>query len=378
MINSMIVLGATGSIGKQTLDVARQLCLRVAAISGYQNVTVLEEQCREFKPLVCWVCEEKYAELKRSLADTETKVITGDEALDSLAYEVNADLLLNSVMGMRGLKPTLAAIDSGKQLALANKETLVAGGALVMKKAKEKGITILPVDSEHSAIFQCLQGGGKPKKILLTASGGPFFGRNRKELKNITPELALKHPNWSMGAKITIDSSTLMNKGLELIEAVHLFSVAPDDIEVIIHRESIIHSMVEFFDNAVVAQLANPDMRLCIQYALTYPERVENAVQPLDFFKCGALTFAKPDEETFSLLPLARNAIKKGGNLPAAVNGANEAAVSLFLNKKIEYLSIFDLVAEAAGNAVYKDCPTLSDILDTDRAAREFVFTKKG
>lgn len=377
MVKDIIVLGSTGSIGTQTLDVARLLGLNVKALSGYNNDSLLEKQCREFKPAYCWVCEEKYNSLRIALADTDTKVITGDEALDNLAFEQKADLLLNSLMGIRGLKPTLAAIESGKQIALANKETLVAGGEIVMKKASEKGIKILPVDSEHSAIFQCLQGGGKPRKVLLTASGGPFYGKKREELKNITPSDALKHPNWNMGAKITIDSSTLMNKGLELIEAVHLFSVDPKDIEVIIHRESIIHSMVEFFDNAVVAQLANPDMRLCIQYALTYPARLKSAVKSLDFFSIGALTFAKPDEQTFTLLPLARQAIKKGGNLPAAVNGANEAAVSLFLNRKISYLQIFEFVSDAFENAIYKKDPSVTDIMETDKAAREYVFTRR-
>lgn len=374
MVRNIIVLGSTGSIGTQTLDVARHLGLNVAAVSGYNNDSLLEKQCREFKPVYCWVSKEKYNSLKTALADTNTKVITGDDALDGLAYEQKADLLLNSLMGIRGLKPTLSAIESGKQVALANKETLVAGGSIVMRKAAEKGITILPVDSEHSAIFQCLQGGAKPKKILLTASGGPFYGKKREELKDITPSDALKHPNWNMGAKITIDSSTLMNKGLELIEAVHLFSVAPDDIEVIIHRESVIHSMVEFADNVVVAQLAQPDMRLCIQYALTYPKRNVSSVKELDFYSLGSLTFAKPDEQTFSLLPLAREAIKKGGNLPAAINGANEAAVSLFLNGKIKYLDIFELVAKAAEKTVYHKNPTIADIMDTDKAAREFVF----
>ncbi|MDD4164274.1 MAG: 1-deoxy-D-xylulose-5-phosphate reductoisomerase [Eubacteriales bacterium] len=376
MIKSIIILGSTGSIGRQTLEVAHNLGLNVSALSGYNNVKVLEEQCRRFKPLICWVSETKYHELKTALADTGTKVITGNDALDNLSYETEADLLLNSIMGMRGLKPTLAAIDSGKQIALANKETLVAGGEIVMQKVAEKGTTILPVDSEHSAIFQCLQGGVKPKKLLLTASGGPFFGKKRFELNKITPEEALKHPNWSMGKKITIDSSTLMNKGLELIEAVHLFSVAPENIEVIIHRESVIHSMVEYADGAVIAQLAKPDMRLCIQYALTYPNRLQSPVQGIDFLKIGSLTFAEPDEETFTLLPLARNAIKKGGNIPAAVNGANESAVSLFLEKKISYLDIFDLVAQAAENAVYIKKPSLDDILQTDKAAREFVRAK--
>ncbi|HAN21315.1 MAG: 1-deoxy-D-xylulose-5-phosphate reductoisomerase [Clostridiales bacterium GWF2_36_10] len=373
MVKDIVILGSTGSIGTQALEVAKRLDLNVKALSGYNNDSLLEEQCRLFKPEFCWVCNEKYNSLKIALADTKTKVITGDEALETIAFEQKADLLLNSLMGIRGLKPTLAAIESGRQIALANKETLVAGGEVVIKRASDKGIKILPVDSEHSAIFQCLQGGVKPKKILLTASGGPFYGKKRAELENITPADALKHPNWSMGAKITIDSSTLMNKGLELIEAVHLFSVAPEDIEVIIHRESIIHSMVEFSDNAVIAQLAKPDMRLCIQYALTYPDRLECSVERMDFCSVGAFTFAKPDEETFTLLPLAREAIKKGGNLPAAVNGANEAAVALFLNGKIKYLDIFDKVQRAYENSEFIKNPTIDDIMETDKAAREFV-----
>ncbi|PKM63014.1 MAG: 1-deoxy-D-xylulose-5-phosphate reductoisomerase [Firmicutes bacterium HGW-Firmicutes-21] len=374
MVRDIIVLGSTGSIGRQTLDVAGRLGLNVVAVSGYNNDSLLEEQCRLFKPAFCWVCEEKYSDLKTALADTHTKVITGEDNLDNLAGEQKADLLLNALMGIRGLKPTLAAIESGKTIALANKETLVAGGDIVMKKARERGVQLLPVDSEHSAVFQCLQGGVKPKRILLTASGGPFYGRKRNELKEITAVDALKHPNWSMGVKITIDSSTLMNKGLELIEAVHLFDMEPDDIEVIIHKESIIHSMVEFHDNTVLAQLALPDMRLCIQYALTYPERTESPVGRTDFFKIGALSFDKPDEQTFSLLPLAREAIKKRGNIPAAVNGSNEAAVSLFLNGKIGYLDIFDIVTTASENAVFIKNPTVADIMETDKAAREFVF----
>lgn len=375
MVKDICVLGSTGSIGTQALDVAGRLGIKVAALSGFNNTKLLEQQCRLFTPLFCWVSEDNYASLKTSLADTSIKVITGDNELDNLAGETEAELVLNSLMGIRGLKPTLNAINSGKKIALANKETLVAGGDIVMNRAKQKGVPILPVDSEHSAIFQCLQSGQKPKKLLLTASGGPFYGKKREQLSKITPSDALKHPNWSMGAKITIDSSTLMNKGLELIEAVHLFSVEPDDIRVIIHRESVIHSMVEFFDNSVIAQLAKPDMRLCIQYALTYPERVESPTQELDFYSLGTLSFDKPDEETFLLLPLAREAIKKGGNLPAALNGANEAAVSMFLNNKIGYLDIFDLVYTAYENAVYIKEPTVEDIMNTDQTAREFVYS---
>ena len=376
MVRDIIVLGSTGSIGRQALDVARRLELNVTAVSGYNNEVLLEQQCRLFKPVYCWVSEEKYSSLKALVADTDTRVITGREALDNLAYE-QADLLLNALMGIRGLIPTLNAIESGKRIALANKETLVAGGDIAMRRAAEKGIEIIPVDSEHSAVFQCLQGTAtRPDKLLLTASGGPFHGKKREELKSITPSDALKHPNWSMGDKITIDSSTLMNKGLELIEAVHLFDISPDNIEVIIHRESIIHSMVEFPDNAVLAQLSNPDMRLCIQYAITYPERVPSQVKKTDFYSLGALTFQKPDETTFTLLPLAREAIKKGGNIPAAVNGANEAAVSLFLNGRIKYLDIFDFVSYAAESAEYISNPTVGDIMGTDRAARDFILRR--
>lgn len=376
LIRDLVILGSTGSIGKQALEVVRLLGLNVKAISGYNNEKLLEAQCREFKPDLCWVSERKYNSLKISLADTSTKVITGDQNLDEMAFGTRADMLLNSLMGIRGLKPTLAAIESGKHIALANKETLVTGGELVIGKAKAKKVRIIPVDSEHSAIFQCLRGDEKPKKILLTASGGPFLGKKREDLKTITPGEALRHPNWNMGAKISIDSATLMNKGLELIEAVHLFAVSPKDIQVIIHRESIIHSMVEYMDNTVIAQLAKPDMKLCIQYAFTYPKRQNSLTESIDFYNIKGLSFDKPDEQTFVLLPLAREAIIKSGNLPAAVNGANEAAVSLFLDGKIGFLDIFDKVVEAYEKTSFIEHPTLTDIFETDKAARDFVLNR--
>ncbi len=379
MSKTITVLGSTGSIGVQTLDVAEKYGYKVEGISAYSNVKLAEEQCRKFGIKHVCIGEKYYNSLKLALADTDTVVTAGEEAVSQMASECQSDLLYNSVMGIAGMKPTLSAIRGGvKKIAFANKETLVAGGTIVMKEANEKGVVLLPVDSEHSAIFQCLQGGGKVRKILLTASGGPFFGKKREELEKITPEDALKHPNWSMGAKITIDSSTMMNKGLEIIEAAHLFGVSPDDIEVVVHRESIIHSMVEFCDGAVIAQLGSPDMRLCIQYAATYPERMPSSVKPLNFAEIGKLTFHKPDIETFTLLDTAVRAFKKGGNVPAAMNGANEEAVALFLNKKIEYLQIFDIVREAAENAVYIKEPSEEDIFETDKLAREYVRSRVG
>ena len=290
-----------------------------------------------------------------------------------MAAEDPSPTVVNALTGILGLLPTLAAVEAGKDVALANKETLVAGGEIVMRRAAEKGVRILPVDSEHSAIFQCLQAGGKPKKLLLTGSGGPFFGKDRAFLETVRPEDALKHPNWSMGAKITVDSSTLMNKGLELIEAVHLFGVRPEQVEVVIQRESVIHSLVQFEDNAVLAQLGVPDMRLCIQYALTYPERMPCPAAELDLFSVGKLTFARPDTETFPLLALAKNAISRGGNLPAAMNGANEEAVGRFLRGEIGYTKLFDLVIKATEQTAYCGDPSLETILASDEAARGFV-----
>ncbi len=373
MTDSVCILGSTGSIGTQALDVARTLGLRVTALAAGKRDAELEKQCREFRPQTVYIDESRYASLKTRLADTDVRVVTGETELSALAAEDPSPVVLNALTGIFGLRPTLSAIDAGKDVALANKETLVAGGELVMSRAREKRVRILPVDSEHSAIFQCLQGGGTPKKILLTGSGGPFYGKNRQFLETVRPEDALRHPNWRMGAKITVDSSTLMNKGLELIEAVHLFGVRPEQVEVVVQRESVVHSLVQFSDNAVIAQLGTPDMRLCIQYALTYPERLPCSAAELDLFAVGELHFARPDTETFPLLAFARDAAVRGGSLPAAMNGANEEAVGRFLRGEIRYTELFDLVMLAAETTHFRPSPTLSDVFDADAEAREFV-----
>lgn len=375
MMKSLIVLGSTGSIGTQALEVCRRDGYKVTALAAGSNIELLEKQAREFKPLsVAVFNEEKAKELKIKLGDTSVKVLSGVEGVCEVACG-DGDIVLNAIVGIAGLRPTLSAIESGKTIALANKETLVTGGEIVNRKAKEKGIKILPVDSEHSAIFQSLQGApkGSLKKILLTASGGPFYSKTRKELENVTVKEALAHPNWLMGAKITIDSATLMNKGLEVIEAVHLFGIPAKDIEVLVHRQSILHSGVELSDGAVIAQLGTPDMRLPIQYALTYPERSNYAFEKLDLFEVGTLTFEKPDTDTFRCLPLCISAINEGGLAPTAVNGANEEAVKLFLEGKLKFLQIADLVEKALINVNNKKEFTLEDILETDILARKLV-----
>ena len=373
MTSSICILGSTGSIGTQALDVARKHHIPVTALAAGTREETLERQAREFLPAAVYIDDSRYASLKTRLADTDIRVISGREGLTELVATDPSPTVVNALTGILGFLPTLSAVEAGKDIALANKETLVAGGDLVMSRAAEKGVKILPVDSEHSAIFQCLQCGGKAKKILLTGSGGPFFGKDRAFLETVTAADALRHPNWSMGPKITVDSSTLMNKGLEFIEAVHLFGVTPDQIEVVIQRESIIHSMVQFEDNAVLAQMGVPDMRLCIQYALTYPERTESPAGELDLFEVGKLTFYKPDTETFPLLQLAKDAITKGGNLPAAMNGANEEAVGRFLKGEISYTRLFDTVIAATAETVFLQNPTAEEILASDRAAREYV-----
>ena len=375
-MKSLVILGSTGSIGTQALEVCRRDGYKVVALAAGSNVELLEAQAREFNvKAVAVFNEEKANELKIKLADTDIKVLSGVEGVCSVA-EMEADIALNSIVGIAGLRPTLAAIESGKDIALANKETLVTGGDIVNRKAREKGVKILPVDSEHSAIFQSLQGApkGSLKKILLTASGGPFFGKTRNDLENVTVKEALAHPNWSMGAKITIDSATLMNKGLEVIEAVHLFGVSANDIEVLVHRQSILHSAVELSDGAVIGQLGTPDMRLPIQYALTYPERSNYAFEKLSLSDIGTLTFQKPDIETFRCLPLCISAINEGGLRPTAVNGANEEAVRLFLEGKIKFLQIAELVEKAAYSVENKKDFNLEDILYTDKAARQAVL----
>ncbi len=372
MKRNLCILGSTGSIGTQALEVCEQNGFAVSALCANKNSKLVEEQARRFKVKYAAMYDESAAhDLKIRLKDTDTKVLSGEEGVLSLCELDETDTVLNSVVGIAGLKPTLRAIDCGKDIALANKETLVTGGEIVMKRAEEKGVKILPVDSEHSAIFQCLQGvrKGALRKILLTASGGPFFNKTIKELENVTPEMALKHPNWSMGAKITIDSATLMNKGLEVIEAVHLFGVSADDIEVLVHRQSIVHSAVELCDGAVIAQLGTPDMKLPIQYALTYPER-SVSFERLDLFKAGTLTFQKPDTDTFKCLKICIDAIKAGGLKPVSANGANEEAVTLFLSGKIKFLDIFEIVGLAVDSAVKTDNITVDEIFAADKQAR--------
>ena len=377
MQHHISLLGSTGSIGRQTLEVCHAHGYPVEGLAAYSNESLLEMQAREFRPRqVCIYREDLWQSLKTRLADTGIRVVCGMEGLCETAALSGADLLVNAVVGMVGLQPTLAAIAAGKDIALANKETLVTGGALVMRAAREQGVRILPVDSEHSAIFQCLQGysGCRLNKILLTASGGPFFGKTRAELQHVTAEQALKHPNWKMGAKITVDSATLMNKGFECIEAVWLFGCAPEQVEVVVHRESIIHSMVEFEDYAVLAQLGVPDMKIPIQYALTYPERQPCPTGRLDLFSVGTLTFARPDTETFLCLKTALRAIQMGGLYPTLVNGANEELVALFLQGKISFLQIGDTVARMLELPVPEEL-TLETILAAERQAREAVHT---
>jgi 1-deoxy-D-xylulose-5-phosphate reductoisomerase len=377
MIKSLSILGSTGSIGTQTLDVARKLNIKVNALSAYSSIELLEEQTREFRPALAVVFDaDRAQELKIKIADTSTKVLSGMSGLYEICHD-DSDLIVNAVVGMVGLEPTLEAIKAKKDIAFANKETLVAGGALVMDVVKENGVKLLPVDSEHSAIFQCLQAAPpdkKLKKILLTASGGPFFGKTADELRNVTVEQALAHPNWSMGAKITIDSATMMNKGLEIIEAAWLFDTDPDDIEVVVHRESIIHSMVEFIDNSVLAQLGLPDMRIPIQYAITYPERVPSLVPEIDWKTLSQMTFYSADDKTFQCLAACKRAMKKGGLYPAVANGANEVANRLFRDGKITFLQIGELVSAAVDELNVGKASTLDDVLAADRLAREFVY----
>lgn len=376
------ILGSTGSIGTQALDVCDKMGYEVTALSAGKNVDLIEKQIRKYRPKVAAMADEAAAkELKERVKDTDTKVFGGKEGVCLCAAEKTADTVLNSVVGMAGLEPTLTAIKEKKKIALANKETLVAGGSLVTKTAKEYGVDILPVDSEHSAIFQCLQSMNKKeqlKSIILTASGGPFFSKTAEELKDVTVENALKHPNWSMGAKITIDSATMMNKGLELIEAVWLFDVSPDDVDIVVHRQSVVHSLIEYVDNSVIAQLGVPDMKIPIQYALTYPDRFESDVKRLSLADFQTLTFYKPDYDTFRCINICRNAINKGGLYPAAANGANEAANYLFRTGKIGFLDIAQLVGEATENARSKDNYNLADVLDADRAARDYVYNAVG
>ncbi|MCH5203603.1 MAG: 1-deoxy-D-xylulose-5-phosphate reductoisomerase [Oscillospiraceae bacterium] len=374
----VVLLGSTGSIGTQTLDVCRMHNIKVKALSANCSVELLETQAREFLPEYIAVSDEKYYhDIKTRLSDLNVKILCGDESVCELAA-LKCGRVVNAVVGFAGLLPTLSAFRAKNSVALANKETLVAGGELVMKALEENGASLLLIDSEHSAIFQCLlgAGGNKFSKIILTASGGPFFGKHRDELKNVTKAQALNHPNWNMGAKITVDSATMMNKGLELIEAVHYFKADPDQVEIVIHRQSVVHSAVEFEDGAIIAQLGTADMRIPIQLALTYPKRLHCPAKRLSLTEAGKLTFEKPDDDTFCCLKAAKSAIKMGGNAPCIVNCANEAAVSLFLNDKIGFLDIGEAVNAALNDVKFISNPSLDDILDTKNASEDYVFSR--
>ena len=372
------ILGSTGSIGRQSLDVMSACGMEAVALTANSNVARMEEQVRQFRPELAVMMDEDAArDLRVRLADTPVRVASGLEGLLEAAELPAADTVITAVVGMIGLRPTMAAIREGKRIALANKETLVCAGTLVMEEARDYGAEIVPVDSEHSALFQSLQAShdrGEVKRLILTCSGGPFFGKKREELEGMTREDALQHPNWSMGAKITVDSATLMNKGLEFIEAMHLYQMPPEKISIVIHRESIIHSLVEYCDNAVIAQLGTPDMRLPIQYALTWPRRMPGPANPLDLCSCGPLTFAQPDMETFRCLPLALQAARTGGSAGAILNGANEASVALFLEGKIGFLEIADRVEKAMSRVSVIQEPSMTQILEADAAAREAVL----
>lgn len=381
MKKHLSILGATGSIGTQTIDILSSIDAEVVALTTNRNIKLLEQQARALHPKLCVAFDETASrDLKIALADTDITVMSGMDGLVAAATHPDCDTVVTAVVGMVGLLPTLAAIDAGKDIALANKETLVCAGGLVMEAARKKGVHILPVDSEHSAIFQCVQAcqGNPLDKIILTASGGPFFGKTAEELRTVTREQALKHPNWSMGAKITTDSATMMNKGLELIEAMWLYDLPQEKIEIVVHRESIIHSLIEFVDGAVLAQLGVPDMRLPIQYALTYPARVPCKVPRLSLAEVGKMTFYPPDDKAFPAMNLARQAASRKGNAGAVLNGANEAAVGLFLSDKLPFWRIPELVAQTMERIPFVNDPTLDDILTSDREAREAVLSLVG
>ena len=378
MVKAISILGSTGSIGRQTLDVVDQLNIPVVALTAGTNVERMALQCRKYLPKLAVMSTRQAAEeLKKSIKDLSVRISWGEEGLIEAATLDTADCVITAVVGMVGLKPTLAAIRAGKRIGLANKETLVCAGELVMAEARKYQTEIVPVDSEHSAIFQCLMGAGEKKelkRILLTCSGGPFYGKSKEELKSITKADALRHPNWKMGHKITIDCATLMNKGLEVIEAMRLYDVPLEQVDVLIHRQSIVHSMVEFCDGAVMAQMGTPDMRLPIQLALTYPQRMDSPAAPLDLTACGALTFAHPDMEAFPCLALARDCAKLGGTACPVMNGANEAAVALYLDDKIGFYDIYRLVKLAVDTVPFIQQPTLEEILESDRLARQVVL----
>lgn len=379
MVKGISVLGATGSIGRQTLDVAERLNIPVLALTANVNVSRMEEDCRQFRPkLAVMGTEEAASELRSRIADLDTEVLCGKEGLLAAATLPEADCVVTAVVGIVGLEPTIAAIRAGKRIGLANKETMVCAGQMVMREAKEHGAEIVPVDSEHSAIFQCLAGSrdrSQVKRLIVTCSGGPFFGMSREQLQHVTRAEALKHPNWKMGEKITIDCATLMNKGLEVIEAMRLYELPLEQVDVVIHRQSVVHSLVEYVDGAVLAQLGSPDMRLPIQLALTWPDRAACPAPDLDLLTCGSLTFAAPDTEAFPCLNLARRAAKLGGTAGAVLSGANEVAVMLFLQNRIGFYDISRLVEKALDEVPFVADPTLEQILEADRLARECVFS---
>lgn len=375
-MKTLTILGSTGSIGTQALEVAAKHNIRIKALAAHSNVKLLAEQSKQFNvEYACIFCEEKVNALENELKGTGIKILSGMDGLNEIASLDGVDIMLNSVVGMVGLTPTLTAIEHKTDIALANKETLVAGGELVIKAAQRNNVRIFPVDSEHSAIFQCLQGNKRSqvRKIILTASGGPFYGKSKADLKNVTAAQALSHPNWSMGAKITIDSATLMNKGLEFIEAMWLFGLSSEQIEIVVHRESVVHSAVEYNDCSIIAQMGVPDMKIPIQYALLYPDRVECPTKPLSLTDYGTLSFTKPDFDTFDCLTACIKAIKIGGTLPAAVNGANEEAVKCFLEGKISFLDIGMLVNKTLENIKKREINCLEDVLSADREARKYV-----
>ena len=382
-MKKIAILGSTGSIGTQSLEVIRsQPDMEATVLAAGSNVELLEKQIREFHPkLVCVYKEDAAKLLKQAVADLDVTIVSGMDGLIEAAAFPETQIVVTAVVGMIGIRPTIAAIKAGKDIALANKETLVTAGHLIIPMIKQYGVRLLPVDSEHSAIFQCLQGMYKKcdlNKIILTASGGPFFGKKAGELQHIRPADALKHPNWDMGAKVTIDSSTLMNKGLEFIEAKWLFDMEPDDIDVVVHRESIVHSLIEYKDHSVIAQLGVPDMRIPIQYALTYPRRFPSPVKQLNLADWQKLTFYAPDEETFTCFGACKRAIRRGGTLPAAVNGANEAAVALFLKEKIGWQDIGELVCHVADTFETAPVTSVEDVLEADRKARAYVLERCG
>ena len=380
-MKTLSILGSTGSIGTQTLDIVRKSGghLRVCALSAGENVTLLEKQAREFQPdMVCVGREELKNDLEIALKDTGVRVVAGSEGLEAVAAHPQADVTVTAIVGMKGIKPTVSAINSGKDIALANKETLVTAGHIIMPLAKNKGVSILPVDSEHSAVFQCIQGENPAyiSKLILTASGGPFRGFSKKELENVSLRDALKHPNWSMGKKITVDSATMVNKGLEVIEARWLYDKSVDDIQVVVHPQSIVHSMVEFSDGSIKAQLGVPDMRNPIQYALFYPERFDFGVSHLDFYALKALDFEEPDMEVFEGLKLAYEAAKTGGNMPVIFNAANEYAVAEFISGNISFLQIYEFIKKAMSDAAFIEEPNLEQILATEKSVYELLGKK--